>query len=70
MMDYFFGLGWGWHRLRIGHAGRRVGVTDREIGVDDPVLLCILRAIPEDGRVGRAERNAFARVVRVGFLRQ
>ena len=58
------------HRLRIGHVGRRVGFTDRKIGVNDPVLLGILRAVPEDRRVGRTERNAFARVMGVGFRRQ
>ena len=57
-------------RLRDANAGGRVGVTDREIGVDDSVLLAVLGAVPEDGRVGRAKRNAFARVVRVGFWRQ
>ena len=61
---------WGWHRLGVGHAGGRVGFTDREIGVDDPVLLGILGAMPEDGRVGRAQRDAFARVMGVNFRRQ
>ena len=46
------------------------GFTDGEIGVDDPVLLPSLRAVPKDGRVGRAERDAFARVMCVGFRRQ
>ena len=43
---------------------------DREIGEDDPILLGIPRSIPEDRRIGCANLDSFARVMRVGFPRQ
>ncbi len=66
----FFRTGRGGHRLSLGHVGRRVGVTDRKIGINDSIVLRVLWPIPEDRRVGRAKRNAFAHVMRVGAGRK
>ena len=66
----FFRTRRGGHRLSLGHVGRRVGVTDRKIGINDSIVLRVLWPIPEDRRVGRAKRNAFAHVMRVGVGRK
>src|SRR5580704_2373162 len=55
-------------RLGVRDAGGRIGLADRQISVDDPILPGI--SVPEDWGIDCANLDSFARVMCVGFPRQ